>query len=109
LPPEDGPPRQARQVFVRAAVSSLRISSPARPPLKAMVFASGEIHLICEKPSSVPTPGPGSRDDGISHLLQAAPPAAALPQPPAKWSSYRVSHRSREPTKSFATPTAWRS
>src|SRR5262249_23590119 len=86
----DGPPRHARQVFVRAAVSSLGISSRARPPLKAMVFASGEIHLICEKPSSVPTPGPGSRDDGISHLLRPAPPAAALPAPPpAKWASYR--------------------
>src|SRR5262249_10762225 len=37
------PPRHARQVFVRAAVPSLRISSRARLPLKAMVFASGEI------------------------------------------------------------------
>src|SRR5262249_38371387 len=36
---------------------------------------------FCEKPSSVPTPGPGPRDDGISHLLRAAPPAAALPAP----------------------------
>jgi hypothetical protein len=33
-----------------------------------------------KKPPSVPAPGPGSRDDGISHLLRAAPPAA-LPAP----------------------------
>src|SRR5262249_37691352 len=38
--------------------------------------------LICEKPSSVPAPGPGSRDDGISHLLRPAPPPAALPAAP---------------------------
>src|SRR5262249_50302507 len=43
LPPEMVPPRHARQVFVRAAVPSLGISSRARLPLKAMVFASGEI------------------------------------------------------------------
>src|SRR5262249_40577658 len=28
--------------------------------------------LICEKPSSVPAPGPGSRGDGISNVLRAA-------------------------------------
>jgi len=50
--------------------------------LRLWFSAPAKYTLICEKPSSVPAPGPGSRGDGISHLLRAARSRPPLCPPP---------------------------